>query len=258
LFFALILLSSASSAWAQISPPPGPNGMPNGMGNTGGSGASTVPSGKKDENNLFDQSSPYLEYGDFNSNEDEDTDTLYYQYGRFFGISLGLGYESATGNRGKIYNSAFPRVDIALQYWFDFNFAMDLDVFFANHSYTYNGSSTAVKLIGYGMDIKYYFDVRNASAPLSFANPFLIFGAGAISKSETSVTSAGGADSTFSVGLGAGLEFPISYRKTYFTLQGKYNTQSFADTVTTNFQSQGAPDLSGGFFSLSGGLLFVW
>ena len=272
--FILLGLSllTVHSAYAQMDPgsgvqplPSGVNGGGNPAGNAGmgaGSGAATnapmVPSGKKEETNLFDGSSPYLDYGDFNSSDEEDTDTLYFQYGRFFGVSLGLGYQTATGNRGLLYAPAFPRVDIQLHYWFDFQFAMALGVFFATHNFTDQGTTTTVKLLGYGVDLKYYFDVRNASAAISFANPFLVFGAGEMSKTQSTITStAPDSDSSFTVGIGGGFEFPISYKKTYLILEGKYNTQSFADTAEPKYSDR-VPDLSGGFFSLMAHLLFTW
>ena len=90
------------------------------------SSAPAIPVPKKEDSGLFDHSSPYLDYGDFNMNEEENDDALYFQYGRFFGVSLGAGYEAATGNRGKLYDAALPRFDIRMHYWFNFNFAIGL------------------------------------------------------------------------------------------------------------------------------------
>ena len=104
---------------------------------------------KKDETGLFDGTSPFLEYGDFNMNEEENEDTQFFQYGRFFGLSLGIGYQSATGNRGKLYTAALPRFDARIQYWFGFHLAGDLGVFFANHSFTTGSVNYEAKLIGY-------------------------------------------------------------------------------------------------------------
>jgi hypothetical protein len=234
-------------------PPGSPQAVPQ-------ANAPAVPSGvKKEEPGLFDQAaSPYLDYGDFNATEDEDADTLYFQYGRFFGLSLGLGYEAATGNRGYLYQPAFPRFDLKVHYWFDFQFAINLGIFFANHNFDYGGSNYQVKMIGYGMDLKYYFDVRNAAAALTFSNPFLIAGIGAINKNQTKGSSlTPTTDSTLSVSFGAGFEFPISYKKTYLILDGQYHTQSFADTITDSFNTR-VPDLSGGFMTIMVSLLFCW
>ncbi len=244
IFLLLILLANHAMAQA---PAPGP------------AGGQEVTPPKKEEASMFDQSTPYMEYGDFNINDDDDADTMYFQYGRFFGMSLGLGYQAATGNRGLLYTSAFPRFDLKVHYWFDFQLAMNIGIFFASHSYESSGSITNVRLIGYGVDLKYSFDVRNASAPISFSNPFIIAGVGSLSKTETTITSSTpDLDSSFSVNFGAGLEFPIVYKKTYFILEGRYHTQNFNDTIETRFANKGIADLTGGFFTMMGHILFTW
>jgi len=189
---ALLILFLGSTAFAQAQAP-----------------APAAPAPKKDEPGLFDQTTPYLEYGEFNSSDEDEADTMYFQYGRFFGISLGLGYEGATGNRGLLYTPAFPRFDMKVHYWFDFQLACNIGIFFASHTFD-NSGLNRVRLIGYGFDLKYYFDVRNASAPITFSNPFLIAGIGSMSKTESAPSTVNtDVDSTFSVSFGAGLEFPI-------------------------------------------------
>ena len=191
-------------------------------------------------------------------NEEENDDALYFQYGRFFGVSLGAGYQAATGNRGKLYDAALPRLDIRMHYWFNFNFAMDLGVWFANHQFSYLKETTQVKLIGYGIHLKYYFDVKDSSAALTFANPFLELGAGAISKSETTnASSLPDTDSTISADVGGGLEFPVVYKKTYFIVEALYHTQSFKDTIESRYNLR-VDDLSGGFITIMGHFMFVW
>lgn len=254
LFFAISLFSSPGFAQTKGS------AIPSGSGGDMNAPAIPASNPKKDDPGLFDQSSPYLEYGDFNLNEEENEDALYFQYGRFFGLSLGLGYQTALGNRGKLYEPSFPRFDLRVHYWFNFNFAMDLGVFMANHSFSFNNTSTAVKMIGYGMHLKYYLDVRDASAALTFSNPFLEMGVGAMSKSQTKSTSATttpDSDSTLSVDLGGGFEFPVVYKKTYFILEGLYHTQNFQDSSETKYQPK-VDDLNGGFLTVIGHFMFVW
>ena len=227
--------------------PPSPDGPP------------SMVAPKKEESGLFDTSTPYLDYADFSLNEEEAEDTQYFQYGRYFGVSLGLGYQTATGNRGKLYTAAMPRIDARIQYWFGFNFAADMGIFLADHTYFNGSANTRVKMIGYGVHLKYYFDVKDASAVISFSNPHLIGGLGVISKNESTSlnTSTPDTDSTFSVDFGAGLEFPIIYKKTYFNLEVLYHTQNFIDTDED--QNPGnLPDRSGGFLTLMGHFMFVW
>ncbi|NDG83745.1 MAG: hypothetical protein EBX52_01745 [Proteobacteria bacterium] len=193
-------------------------------------------------------------------NEEEVEDTNYFQYGKFFGLSLGLGYQTATGNRGKLYSAAIPRFDGRIQYWFNFNFAAELGIFFANHSFYDGTQNYQVKMIGYGFGLKYYFETKNASAAVSFANPYFNAGVGSMSKTQTSTQSVTpDSDSCFSAHLGGGLEFPVSYKKTYLLVEALYHTQSFLDTNETSaYQAVGVPDLSGGFFTLMLHFMFVW
>jgi hypothetical protein len=259
----LAMLAFAGNAQAQMEMP----GMPNGAGGPAGApaggpgpgGGAEVPPPKKEDPGIFDQSTPYLEYGDFSMNEDDDADTMYFQYGRFFGLSLGLGYQNATGNRSLLYTPAFPRFDLKVHYWFDFQLALNIGIFFASHSYEFSGTTTNVRLIGYGVDLKYSFDVRNTAAPISFSNPFLVVGVGSISKTEATINATEvDMDSTFSVNFGAGLEFPIVFKKTYFIIDARYHTQNFIDTNDTRFNSRDIPDLTGGFFTTSANILFSW
>ncbi len=264
LLILLALLLATPSGFAQNVRPNDP-AIPAGGGSPQNPGMGVdqpaIPSGaKKEDTGLFDQTSPYLEYGDFNMNDDENDDSLYFQYGRFFGVSMGLGYQTALGNRGKLYEAALPRLDLRVMYWFTFNFGMDLGIFFANHSFTNSdGNNTQVKMIGYGMHLKYYFDVRDSSAALTFANPFLAVGIGAMSKSESTIKSTEPeSDSTLSMDFGGGFEFPVSYKKTYFILELLYHTQNFKDSIETLYEKRGITDLNGGFLTLVGHFMFVW
>lgn len=124
-------------------------------------------------------STPYTRYGEFNSEKDEEEDTNFFQYGRFFGVAVGGGYEAITGNRGQLWQGGFPLLDFKLLYWFTFNFAMDMDIYDVSHFYntTSNGTST-VNLIHLGIDLRYYFDTKDLSSAISFANPYVTGGVG--------------------------------------------------------------------------------
>ena len=208
---------------------------------------------------------PFTNYGEFNQEKEEDEDLKFFQNGRFAGVSAGLGFQSVTGNRGLLWQGGFPLVDLKVHYWFDFNFAIALGVSFVN---AYYQSPTGlghvdVSMTRVGLDLKYYFDTKNMGAAISFANPYLIGGLGAFSKNETYQTSQN-VDSETSVGfdLGAGLEFTLSPRKSYFELEGKVNLVNFNDTYTQKYQgSNSSPqlqDLTGAFLTLTASLLFTW
>ena len=202
---------------------------------------------------------PYTEYGEFNEETDEANETLFYQHGRFFGVSVGLGYQGVTGNRALLWQGAFPVMDIKVHYWFDFQLALDLGITTAGHSFDFNGNHTDANVFRFGVNVRYSFNTRNVAAPISFANPFVSLGLSSFNKTEVS-QSAGGTpdqDSSFGFSFGGGLEFVISPRKTYFLLEAKAHLVTFRDTFTGIYAPE-VEDLTGFFYSVTGGVMFTW
>ena len=205
-------------------------------------------------------SSPFTEYGEFNEEADEANDTRFFQYGRFFGVSLGAGFEGVTGNRGLLWQGGFPGIDFKVHYWFDFNFALDLGIYTVNHNYEGPNGHVDVSMFNVGLDLKYYFDTRNLSAPITFVSPYVLAGFGSYAKTETNI-SQNIVESDNAVGpcAGAGLEFTLSPRKVYFSTEGKLHFLNYKDTNTTNFQTNpGLPNLTGVFYTVMGSFLFTW
>ncbi len=208
-------------------------------------------------------STPFTQYGEFNEEEEEEADTKFLQHGRLFGVSLGVGYEGVTGNRGLVWQGGFPLIDFKLHYWFDFQVALNLGVTSGSHFFTGgpNPGTTDANLTRVGLDIVYYFDVKNLAAPISFANPHISVGGGAFTKTQTSSTSGGTPDSNVGIGLtlGAGLEFAVRPRKVYLALEGRYSIARFEDTFSGQFlSSHGVQDLTGDFFSFHTSIIFNW
>jgi opacity protein-like surface antigen len=211
-------------------------------------------------------STPYTEYGSFNEDKEEEENNKFFQYGRFFGISLGLGLETVDGDRGTLYQGGFPTFDAKIHYWFDFNFALDINFYLAEHYFIssatlFNGRFN-VNILRLGVDFKYYFDTKNLAAAISFANPYVVLGAGSYTKTESSATGQTSvSDSTTAVGFsgGAGMEFALKPRRVYFTVEGKIHIVTFNDNDTQAFQaSNGLPDLHGNFYTFVGSILFTW
>ena len=203
---------------------------------------------------------PVSGYAEFDEQEDEANTTLFFQYGRVLGVSVGAGYNGVLGNRGGLWQGGFPAIDFKLHYWFDFNFALDLGFFTASHSYAgLTLDSIDVSITYVGASLKYYFDTRDLSAALSFANPYLLASVGSFTKSETSfqqqVTDK---DTKFGFGFGAGLEFTVNPKKVYFVVEGRLLVVSYADRFNTDFSTRGVPDLTGAFFTTTASLLFTF
>lgn len=230
-----------------------------------------APTGKTDRPEEDDfKPTPYTSYGDFNSESDEAEDTKFFQYGRFFGLGIGAGFEGATGNKGLLYNGGFPAFELKVLYWFDFNLALVLGLYTSKHYF--NGQLFAyqeaaiyrhdLSIFKIGADLRYYITTKDLSAPVTFASPFLAVGAGTYSRTLTNKTSVGEPIEETAVGfnLGAGLEFVINPKKTYFNLEAKVHVVDFEDSQSRVGLSGGTelPNQNGMLFSLMGSFLFTW
>jgi len=204
-------------------------------------------------------SSPFADYGEFNEEAEEIEDLKFFQHGRFFGISLGTGFEGISSNRGMLWQGGFPVIDFKVHYWFDFNVAMDLGFYTASHFFETtqaNGGHVDISFMRLGLDVKYYFDTKNVSAAVSFANPYVLIGGGSFSKTETSVDQQTvDQDSGFGFSAGAGVEFAIKPKKIYFSVEPKAHFVNFKDTYSKKY---GTDDLSGIFYTITGSLMFTW
>jgi hypothetical protein len=207
-------------------------------------------------------SAPFNDYAEFNEEEEETEDVRFYQNGRFFGVSIGTGFEGVTGNRGLLWQGGFPVIDFRVHYWFNFNMAMDMGFFNAPHNFfaKNQGDAVDVKLFQVGINIKYYFDTKNLSAPISFANPYVLLGGGAYTKTESSVSAQTQTpETTVGIGFGGGLEFAIKPKKVAFSIESKIHFVTFKDTYLDKYKtSNSLPDLTGFFYTLTGSVLFTW
>jgi len=226
-------------------------------------GAEPPPESKAGKSEEEDYSTtPFTSYGEFNETEDEDADSKFFQYGRFFGVSLGLGAQFLDGNRGALWQGGFPMVDFKLHYWFDFQMALDLGFFTAQQFFDTTALGMGhvdINMVHVGVDVKYYFPTKNLSSALSFANPYLLAGAGSYTKTQNSqAQGTQDPDTSLGITLGVGLEFVMSPRKSFFEIEAKGHFIVFKDTYTTNFQAVGIKNLTGNFYTISGSVLFTW
>ena len=224
------------------------------------------PPGPEEKTKLPDSddysTSPFTEYGEFNQSRDEETDSQFLQFGRFFGISVGLGIEAADGNRGLLWQGGFPMVYFKVHYWFDFNLALNIGFYTASHYFTIPGTGQVnISMFRAGLDLKYYINTKDLSSTITFASPYFLVGVGAFSKSEY-VPTVGATPTTLTsmgVSAGAGLEFTLSPKKTYIELEGKMNYVPFYDSGSTAYlASKNIPNLNGNFWTISSSLLLTW
>ncbi len=218
---------------------------------------------KSNDDNQIDttddfRETPYTQYGEFNEEDDEAQAALFFRFGRFFGVSLGVGISSVTGNRGKLWQGGFPLISVKVHYWFNFNFAIDMELANTAHYYTNNsGATTDVNMLILATHLKYYINTTDLSAAVTFASPYILFGGGAFTKTEFTPTSnTEEIDSKFGVTIGAGIEFVASPKKVYVAFETKLSFVNFDDRNSTDFT--GLDDLGGAFLQFSANVLFTW
>ncbi len=207
------------------------------------------------------QTTPYQEYADFNEAEEEESAIAFFQNGRFFGVSIGGGFHDVIGNRGLIWKGGLPLVSFKLHAWFDLNLGIQIFFNTVSHNYSVEGVTelTDVSIFGIGADFKYYIGTQDVSAPVTFANPYVLVGGGSFSKNEFDHTEdENTADGGFGVDFGFGLEFAITPRKSYFAMEAKGYLVTYADTNNPKFADAGVPDLTGIFYSVTGNIMFTW
>lgn len=210
---------------------------------------------------------PFSEYGEFDSSEDEASDEKFFQYGRFFGIGLGVGSTTATGNAGKLYQGGFPTVAFRIDYWFDFQFAFRLAVENSKHNYNQPPDGLSeVNLFRMLFQVKYYFDTRDLSAPITFIGPHLIAGGGLYQRTDN--VGAGNGDSTtsntvatqtiFGFNAGGGFELTLKPKKTYIQLEAMIHMVQWGDQYDTRFAKAGIPDRTGNWITGNIGIMWTW
>jgi len=228
--------------------------------------ASAAPDGKTNKAEEEDYAgTPFTEYGEFHSSNEEEGELQFYQLGRFFGASLGVGFEFVDGNRGALWQGGFPSVDFRLHYWFNFNVALELGLMTMSHWYNdisvpnVGKGHVDVNMVLLGLAIKYYFDTKNLSSTLTFANPYVLLGGGSYAKTENSnLAGTQDFDNSLGVSAGVGVEFPVSDKKIYFNVESRIHLITFKDTYTTIYSGAGLPNLTGNFYTITGSFLFTW
>lgn len=210
-------------------------------------------------------SGPFSEYGEFDSSEDEAADERFFQFGRFFGVGLGFGSTIATGNAGLLYQGGFPTVDFRIDYWFDFQFALQFDIANSKHNYDVQPDGlTDVNLFRTLIQVKYYLDTRDLSAPITFVSPHLIAGGGFYRRTDnvtgTDATIANTTETVnaFGFNAGVGLELTLKPKKTYLQFEGIMHFVQFSDQFDQKFARSGIPDKTGAWISAGVSILWTW
>src|SRR5690554_3748882 len=182
-------------------------------------------------------------------------DERFYRYSRFVSLNLGLGYTTFTGNRGLAFEDNPPSFGLGLMYFLDFQ-----NVFVMGFEYSQHTMFIDTHVVGHPNEIlgavesrmlrpyfgfRYYIDTSDLGTAITYSNPYFIGRAEYWYQStrfperdNISDESGGG----IGVAIGAGLEFPIEIRKSYFNIQFLYHTVNLNDKYTQDYRKITDPD----------------
>jgi hypothetical protein len=89
------------------------------------------------------------------------------------------------------------------------------------------------------MGFRYYIDTTDLGTAITYSNPYFVGRVEYWYQTNVFTERAGKSDEEgggLGVGIGAGLEFPIEIKKSYFNVEFLYHTVSFFDKYTQNYR----------------------
>lgn len=223
-------------------------------------------------------------FSDFNEDLESSQvleDERFYRYGRFFSVNLGGGFTTFTGNRGRAYDDNPPTFHLSLNYFLDFQKAIALGVEYSRHTMILNSKVNGFRekerlgavnsdmtrvFVGY----KYYMETADLGTAITYSNPYII---GRMEYWYQSVKYLDHKDlprrqghGEIGTAIGAGFEFPIELKASYFGVEGLFHVVNFFDKYTQDYaqipgdkaSTYGFPNLDGNVLSLMFTYNFTW
>jgi hypothetical protein len=184
-------------------------------------------------------------------------DERFYRYARFYSVMLGIGFTTFTDNRGIAYEDNHPSFNFGLLYFLDFQNAFIMGIAYSKHTMfidTYvNSSPTQIigavetNMLRPYVGFRYYIDTTDLGTAITYSNPYFVgrveywYQTNVFTERDGFSDKEGGG---LGMGIGAGLEFPIEIKKTYFNVEFLYHTVSFFDKYTQDYRQIPADDIS--------------
>lgn len=214
-------------------------------------------------------------------------DERFYRYGRFFSFNVSLGITSFDGNRGLAYENSPPSYGVSFTFFKDFQTALGLGVEYSKHSMFLkdpvqgfpdklcDNNGTPVECAPGQIDIsmlriffgyRYYIDTTNLGTAITYSNPYLIGRieywyqtAEYIDQSQLPKDAGGG----LGMGVGFGLEFPLTLKESYLGLEFLFHTVNFPDKDSQSYapiqpNGYGFEDMKGNAYSTMVSYIFNW
>lgn len=178
---------------------------------------------------------PFADYSEFEQSMDEEEDINFFRNGRLLTLGFVGGYRGFTSNLGNYY-SGNANFGLFLSYFFDLNFALQLNFITSDHTLVIpaTSQSTAVQgsvsMTDVAVLLKYYFNTQNVTRGLASLSPYFLGGFSQVYRTTTvSGQDEFARDSAFGFNVGGGIEIPMMRNKMFFGFQGIYQAVSFAD-----------------------------
>ena len=118
---------------------------------------------------------PFIDYSELQDKVSEQESINFFEHGRSLTIIAYGGYEAVSFNMSHIYGDAPAVFGTALSFFFDLNFAMQINITFPRSHYnslllSHPDFST------YSLDFKYYFKKQYLVKSVAKLSPYIIFG----------------------------------------------------------------------------------
>lgn len=213
-------------------------------------------------------------------------DERFYRYGRFFSFNISLGLTTFDGNRGIAYENQPPSYGLSFTFFKDFQNALGLGMEYSRHSMflkdpvegfpTGNCGTSQnqacppgavdIDMLRVFFSYRYYIDTSNLGTAITYSNPYLITRIEYwyqtneyVDQSQLDKDAGGG----LGVGLGGGLEFPITLRDSYIGVEVLWHSVNFFDKNANTYAPKttggyGFDDMKGNVYTTMVSYIFNW
>lgn len=118
---------------------------------------------------------PFIDYSELQDKVSEEESINFFEHGRSLTVIAYGGYEAISLNISHIYGDAPVAFGVALSFFFDLNFAMQINITFPRAHYN-SLLLSSPDFSSYGLDFKYYFNKQYLVKGIAKLNPYIIFG----------------------------------------------------------------------------------
>ena len=226
-------------------------------------------------------------FNDFNEDLESTqimSDERFFHYGRYFNFNISLGMTTFDGNRGRAYQNNHPSYGMSVNYFSNFQTTFGIGFEFSKHFFILDeevhghhdgveGSAQGpglvnVSVLRFFFASRHYFDTSNFGTAIAYSNPYAVgrfeywYVTNKFEDQKDIIPSDRGGGTGF--GVGAGLEFPIEFKKRYLGVELLWHVVNFHDKYTQNYapvewgSGFGHENLAGNVWSIMTSYVINW